>query len=226
MEITYYGHSCFGVKCGDKSIVFDPFITDNPLETNIHLNEIPCDYILVSHGHGDHIGDVEFLAKLKNAMIVSCHEIVEYFVKKGLLINHPMNIGGNKSFDFGKVKMVNAIHSSSFPDGTYAGNPAGFVIQSKGKTFYYAGDTALSLDMKLIADEFALDVAFLPIGDNFTMNVDDAIKAANFVNCNKIIGMHYDTFGFIKINKEEAIEKFKQAGKELILLNIGQTISI
>src|SRR5690606_10860480 len=130
---------------------------------------------------------------------------------------HGMNLGGKYRFDFGTVKYVNAIHSSVLPDGAYGGNPGGFCLNFDDKKFYYAGDTALYSDMKLIAELEQPEFAFLPIGDNFTMGVDDAIIAAKYLNCSKIIGMHYDTFPPIKINKQEAIEKFKAAGKELIL---------
>jgi L-ascorbate metabolism protein UlaG (beta-lactamase superfamily) len=134
-----------------------------------------------------------------------------------------MNHGGKKEFDFGNIKMVNAIHSSSMPDGSYAGNPAGFVVKSGEATFYYAGDTALTYDMKLIADEFSIDFAFLPIGDNFTMGIDDAIRAAQFIGTNKVFGMHYDTFPIIEIDKNEAIKKFSANEIELILLKIGES---
>ena len=137
-----------------------------------------------------------------------------------------MNHGGSWSFDFGKLKMVNAIHSSSFADGTYGGNPCGFVIESEHKNIYIAGDTALSFDMKLIPMRTQLDLAILPIGDNFTMDVEDAILASDFVQCDKVLGYHYDTFGYIKINHEQAIKKFFDAGKDLMLLPIGESISL
>ncbi|MCO6495545.1 MAG: metal-dependent hydrolase [Bacteroidetes bacterium] len=225
MEVTYYGQSCFGINIADKSIVFDPFITDNPLSKNTILNNIACDYLLLSHAHGDHLGDTMYFVN-KGATLVSIFEITDWASKQGAASVHPMNIGGSWQFDFGKVKMVNAIHSSGFPDGTYGGNPCGYVIQSFEKTFYYAGDTALTYDMKLIGESFKLDFAFLPIGDNFTMGIEDAIKAASFINCNKIIGMHFDTFGYIEINHQEAVNKFKHAGIELILPKIGETFSI
>ena len=135
-----------------------------------------------------------------------------------------MNIGGKVNFEFGSVKCVVAQHSSSMPDGSYGGNPMGFVIESSEGNFYYAGDTALTYDMKLIGDYRTIDFAFLPIGNNFTMGVDNAIIACDFIKCNQIIGMHYDTFGFIMIDQEEAVNKFMMAGKKLILLEIGSTI--
>jgi L-ascorbate metabolism protein UlaG (beta-lactamase superfamily) len=136
-----------------------------------------------------------------------------------------MNIGGKIVQDFGNVKCVNAVHSSSLPDGTYGGNPMGFVIESTEGNFYYAGDTALTYDMKLIGEYRSVDFAFLPIGNNFTMGIDNAIIASEFVNCNDIIGMHYDTFGYIKIDHEEAVRKFDRSGKKLTLLKIGETLS-
>src|SRR5688572_27801936 len=140
MEITYYGHSCFLFNIGDIKVLFDPFITPNPLASEINIENIHPDYILLSHGHGDHIADAEILAKVNDAMIISSFEITEWFEKRGVKNVHPMNIGGRVHFEFGSVKMVNAIHSSSLPDGTYGGQAAGFVIESGEKTFYFAGD--------------------------------------------------------------------------------------
>jgi L-ascorbate metabolism protein UlaG (beta-lactamase superfamily) len=137
-----------------------------------------------------------------------------------------MNIGGHWFFDFGKVKCVNAVHSSSLPDGSYGGNPMGFLLETKEGNIYYAGDTALTLDMKLIGDYKKIDVAFLPIGSNFTMGIDNAVIASDFIHCDKIIGMHYDTFGYIKIDQDEAFGKFAAAGKELVLMQIGSSITI
>lgn len=224
VKITFYGHACFGLHMGGKNILFDPFITDNPKASSIMIKDIPCDYLLVSHGHGDHIGDVELVAQIHHSMLVSCFEITQYFSKKGLAYYHPMNIGGSKSFEFGTVKMVKAVHSSSFPDGTYAGEAAGFVLQNEEVSLYYAGDTALTKDMELLGETTVLDLAFLPIGGNFTMDVFDAIKAAKMIRCKKIIGMHYDTFPYIEIDKQSAIEAFAKEGITLILPTIGETI--
>src|SRR5690554_2956946 len=195
-EITYYGHSTFLLAIGGKKILFDPFITPNEKAKDIEISSIAADYILVSHGHGDHVADVATIAKKNNATLVANFEVASWFEEKGINV-HPMNHGGSKVFEFGKVKFVNAIHSSTLPDGTPGGNPGGFVVQADDQTFYFAGDTALTYDMKLIAAEFAVDFAFLPIGDNFTMGIEDAIKAAGFVGTQKIIGMHYDTFPYI-----------------------------
>jgi L-ascorbate metabolism protein UlaG (beta-lactamase superfamily) len=224
MNITYYGHSCFGVEVNGKHLLFDPFISPNELANTIDVNTVKADYILISHGHQDHIEDAESIAKRTGAKVICNWEINVWLEKKGVENIRPMNIGGKVKLDFGNVKCVVAQHSSSLPDGTYGGNPMGFVIESTEGNFYYAGDTALTYDMKLIGDYRSINFAFLPIGDNFTMGVDNAMIACDFIKCNDIIGMHYDTFGYIVIDKEQAVSKFMQAGKKLTLLEIGSTL--
>jgi len=226
MKLSYYGHSTFLLEIKGLNLLFDPFITPNELAKDIDANSIPADYILVSHGHEDHVADAVSIAKRTGATVVSNFEIVSWFGVQGVEKGHPMNHGGSWSFDFGSVKYVNAVHSSVLPDGTYGGNPGGFIISTDEGNVYYAGDTALTYDMKLIGDTANISRAILPIGDNFTMGVDDAVIAAEFVGCNEIIGMHYDTFGYIEIDKEEAKGKFSTAGKTLTLLNIGETIDL
>jgi len=225
-EITYFGHSSFLVKIGDKNLVFDPFISPNNKASQIEVSKIKADYVLLSHGHEDHVADAETITKESGAMLISNYEIAVWFAEKGVEKYHPMNHGGTKVFDFGKVKYVNAIHSSTLPDGSPGGNPGGFVIKHSEGCFYYAGDTALTYDMKLIGEEFKIDFAFLPIGDNFTMGIDDAIKAADFVGTRKIIAMHFNTFPFIEIDLEASKKAALKAGKELILLNIGESITL
>lgn len=224
MKITYYGHACFAIEVNGNHLLFDPFITSNSLATKIDITKIKADYILISHGHEDHIADAAAIAKQTGATVISNFEIVTWLDKQGISKGHPMNLGGSWSFDFGKVKFVNAVHSSSFPDGTYAGNPGGFLVETPQGNFYYSGDTALTYDMKLIGNYKKINFALLPIGGNFTMNVDNAIIAADFIKCDKVIGVHYDTFGYIKIDHQEAKEKFRRTGKELILLEIGSTL--
>jgi L-ascorbate metabolism protein UlaG (beta-lactamase superfamily) len=226
MKITYYGHSCFAVEIKGKTILFDPFITPNELAKDIDIESIKPDYILISHGHSDHIADAVMIAKSSGAKVVSNYEITQWLNNQGVSNVHPMNIGGHWFFEFGKVKCVVAVHSSTLPDGSYGGNPMGFLVESDEGNLYYAGDTALTYDMKLIGDYKQIDVAFLPIGNNFTMGIDNAIIAADFINCEKIIGMHYDTFGYIKIDHKEATEKFNVAGKELTLMKIGDSIKL
>lgn len=225
MKITFYGQSSLGIEVSGKNIIVDPFISANELASHINIDELKADYILVTHAHGDHVLDVEAIAKRTGATIVSNAEIATYYEKKGFK-SHPMNHGGSWKFDFGSVKYVSAIHSSSFPDGTYGGNPGGFVIESEHKNIYIAGDTALTFDMKLIPLRTKLDLAILPIGNNFTMDVEDAIIASDFVECDKVLGYHYDTFGYIKINHEEAKKKFFDKGKDLMLLEIGASLEL
>lgn len=226
MKLTYYGHSCFLVEVNGKKILFDPFITPNELAKNIDITQIQCDYIAISHGHFDHIADAVAIAKNTNATIICAYELYEWFQKQGLTNFRPMNIGGKWNCDFGTIKAVAAVHSSCLPDGTYGANPMGFVLNTTDGDLYYSGDTALTLDMQLIPRWAKLKFAVLPIGDKFTMDIDDAIATAEFIQCNKIVGVHYDTFEPIKINHEEAIAKFAQAGKELILVEIGKTVNI
>lgn len=226
MKLTYYGHSTFLVDVRGKKILFDPFISYNELAKNIDVNSIEVDYIFLSHGHVDHIADCISIAKHTNAKVVSVFEIHEWLNKQGIANTHPMNTGGKWNFDFGTVKCVVAQHSSCLPDGSYGGNPLGFIFTTASGNFYYSGDTALTLDMQLIPGWAKLDFAVFPIGDNFTMDVTDAVKAAEFVQTNKVVGVHYDTFGFIKIDKEKAKKDFATAGKELLLPAIGETIEL
>ncbi|OWY22339.1 metal-dependent hydrolase [Sphingobacteriales bacterium UPWRP_1] len=227
MKFTYYGHACFSVQIAGKNILFDPFITGNELAKHIDVNQVKADYILISHGHADHVADAPAIARNTQATIVSNYEIVSWFGDKhGYPKGHPMNHGGGWNFNFGKVKYVNAVHSSVLPDGTYGGNPGGFLLQSAEGNFYYAGDTALTWDMKLIPIFAGLQFAVLPIGNNFTMGIDDAVIASEFIECETIIGVHYDTFGYIKIDHQQAIQKFAERGRQLLLPKIGQTIEV
>ncbi len=226
MKITYLGHASLSIEAHGQTILVDPYISENKLADKIDIDKLEANYILITHAHGDHILDVEAIAKRTGALIISNFEIVTYFENKGLK-GHPMNIGGTWQFDFGKIHMVNAHHSSSFPDGTYGGNPAGFVLETAHHLIYIAGDTALSYDMKLIPKVIGeLDLAILPIGDNFTMGVKSAIKASDFLECKKVLGYHYDTFGYIEIDKIKAINKFAKKRKELNLLPIGDSLKL
>ena len=225
MKFTYYGHSCFELDINGTKLLFDPFISPNPMAKHIDVNSLKPDYILLSHGHGDHMADLFDIQKNSGAKVICIADIAGWLNGKGITNVHGMNIGGGYDFDFGRVKMVYALHSSSMPDGAYGGNPAGFVIYANGKKVYYAGDTALTYDMKLLADE-KLDWAVLPIGDNYTMGVDDAVKATGFIACKNVIGIHYDTFPVIRIDKEAAKSKFEKANVNLQLLPIGNSITL
>jgi L-ascorbate metabolism protein UlaG (beta-lactamase superfamily) len=223
MKVTYYGHACFSVEISDKHLLFDPFITPNPLAKSIDIRKIKADYIFISHGHDDHIADAIKIAKSTEALTVANFEVAEWLKKKGAPQIHSLNPGGSYDFGGGQVKSVNAIHSSSMPNGAYGGMASGFVIESNDGNFYYSGDTALTYDMKLIGDSVKLNFAVLCIGGNFTMGVDDAVRAAEFIGCKEILGVHYDTFPEIKINHAQALEKFTASNRILHLLQVGQT---
>lgn len=226
MKITYLGHSCLSIETRDKTLLIDPFISQNPLAKHIDINKIYANYILLTHAHEDHILDAEAIAKRTGAKIISNYEIVTHFQNKGIE-GHPMNIGGKWKFDFGTLHSTIAHHTSSFPDGNYGGQPGGFVLETTNHRLYIAGDTALTYDMKLIPEVIGeLDIAILPVGGNFTMGVDEALKASKLLECNTVLGYHYDTFGLIEIDKIAAQNKFTKARKELILLPIGDNIKI
>ncbi len=225
MKVTYYGHACFAVAVGNRTLLFDPFVTGNAQAKGIVIQDIPADYVLISHGHGDHVADAADIVRRTGATIISNYEISVWFGNQGLAKVQALNHGGSCRFDFGRVKFVNAIHSSSLPDGTCGGNPGGFVVETTEGNFYYSGDTALTMDMKLIGESTLLKFAALCLGDNFTMGVDDAIKAAEFVRCDEILGVHFDTFPPITIDHQAAVEKFKAARKRLHLLLPGESRS-
>lgn len=227
MKLSYLGHSAFKVLTEGKTILIDPFISANGLATGVvDVDTIEADFILLSHAHADHSLDVEKIARRTGAMIIGVYEVAEYYAGLGLK-SHAMNIGGKFSFDFGTVKMVKAVHSSSFPDGKYGGVAGGFVVWNDEVSFYYAGDTALTLDMQLIPMTCPpLDFAILPIGDNFTMGYEDAVIASDFLHCDRVIACHFDTFPVVKVNHDLAIETFKTENKQLIILEPGKSIEL
>ncbi|MEO8439657.1 MAG: metal-dependent hydrolase [Spartobacteria bacterium] len=226
MKFTYYGHACFAVEASGMTLLFDPFITPNPLAEKIDAKKIAADFILVSHGHSDHVADLVAIAQRTKAPVIAPFEVGSWFEKNGVKNVQAMNHGGAAKTPFGRVKLTAAVHSSSMPDGSYGGTPAGFVIETSEGNFYYSGDTALTLDMKLIADETELRFAVLPIGDYFTMDIDDALRAADFLGVSRIVGVHYDTFPPIKLDHEAALRAAQNAGKELLLPKIGETIEL
>ena len=226
-NITFYGHSCFTIELDGVQFLFDPFITGNEATKGIvDLAKITPDFIVLTHGHQDHILDAETIAKQSGAPIIANYEIANWYAGKGIDCTIPMNHGGTFDCNGVDLKMVNAVHTSSFPDGSYAGQPAGFVVRGEKQSFYCSGDTALHYDMKLIADDGGVDFAFLCLGDHFTMGVDDAIKAAQFVDTKSIIGVHFDTFLPIQIDHDDAILKFKNSNLQLKLPAIGESFDI
>lgn len=195
VRITYYGHATFGIDADGTQLIIDPFLAPNSPVAQVTADDVQADFVLVSHGHGDHIADAVSIAKRTNATTISNFEIANWLEAAGVQNAHPMHIGGSFDFPFGRVKLTIAHHGSALPDGSNGGNPAGFLIEfNSGETIYFAGDTGLTYDMKLIADWGGCDLAILPIGDNFTMGPDDAIRAAEFVNAKRVIPCHYNTF--------------------------------
>ncbi len=222
MKIQYLGHAAFLITINGTNLLVDPFISGGPHKNKIDINNIEVDYILLTHGHGDHVADTEDIAKRTGATLVSNFEIVNWYEQKGIK-GHAMNHGGKFEFDFGTIKYVYATHSSSLPDGTYAGNPGGFVIWTEKECLYIAGDTGLTMDMKLIPLLCPpLNLAILPIGDNYTMGYEEAIIASDFVDCKQIIACHYDTMPIIKVDQNLVITKFREIGKEIHFLEIGR----
>jgi L-ascorbate metabolism protein UlaG (beta-lactamase superfamily) len=208
INITWYGHACFLIEAGKSKLLIDPFITGNPL-TPVGADAIEADYILVSHGHGDHIGDTLDIAKRTGATVISNYEIQNWIVKQGLENVHPQHIGGGFNYPWGRVKLTIAQHGSALPDGTYGGNPCGFLFYIDGKKIYHACDTGLFFDMKLIGEE-GIDLAILPIGDNFTMGPDDALRAVKLIEPRHVVPIHYNTFDVIKQDPYAWADKVKE----------------
>lgn len=227
MKVTYYGQSCVEFDIDGTKVLLDPFITYNPLAKDVDVSSIKPDYIFLSHAHQDHVADMFTIQQQSGATVASIVETAAWVRKQGVPEDKVIeyNLGGTLDLPFGKVKMVFAAHSNSTVDGEYAGFPVGYVFFLKEKTVYFAGDTALTMEMKLL-ERYHIDWALLPIGGHYTMDVDDAILAAEFVNCNKVIGIHYDSFPPIKIDHELASKKFSEADVYLALPKIGETIAL
>lgn len=226
MQLTFYGHATFSVTIHGKTILFDPFFTGNPSVKNVDIHALKPDFIFISHGHGDHIGDAVAIAKNSGATVVAAPEVAGWLSKQGLEKLHPINHGGPVDFGFGKVRAVNALHSSGLPDGGYGANPLGFVFTTNEGNFYFAGDTGLSMDMQLVPYWTKLDFAVLPIGGNYTMDYNDAAIASDFIQCSTIVGVHYNTFDLIKIDVKAAQKLFSEKGKTLLLPHPGETIDV
>jgi L-ascorbate metabolism protein UlaG (beta-lactamase superfamily) len=226
MRVTYFGHSCFFVETAQARLIIDPFLTGNPNAT-LKAADVRCDFILVSHGHEDHTGDALALAKQNNATIVANFEITEYFAAKGAR-THGMNPGGGFNFPFGRVKLTIAHHTSSAEAGLnpiYLGVPCGLLVQADGKTLYHAGDTALFLDMQLIG-RAGIDVALLPIGDNFTMGPEDAVTALDFLKPKVAVPMHYNTWPIIAQDADAFAARAAISGHAVRALKPGEALEV
>lgn len=222
--LTFFGHSCWKITAGKTVILIDPFINGNP-QSPVKEADVKADYLIITHAHGDHLGDAVPIAKRSNGTIIANHEIAMVCGKQGASV-HPMHIGGSRQFDFGKVKLTPAWHGSSFPDGSYGGTPAGCLVTVDGKTVYHTGDTGLFLDMQLIGEMNPIDVALIPIGDNFTMGIDDAVKAVSLLKPKKVMPMHYNTFDLIRSDPDSFGEKIKPLNVEYQILKPGESAEI
>lgn len=211
MKVSFHGQSCVKIQTSDHTILIDPFITGNGT-SDLNPDAEEPDVILLTHGHNDHVGDTISIGSRTNCLIVAPNELAEYLGARGLQ-THPMHIGGSHTFDFGKVKFTPAFHGSMFEDEEgnkiYGGMPAGILFFAEGKTLYHAGDTGLFSDMKLIGDMNDIDLAFLPIGDNFTMGPEDALIAADWIKAKQVVPMHYNTFPLIEQDGEAFCNKVK-----------------
>ena len=221
-KLTYFSHAAWMIETNGTAILIDPFLDDNPTSP-VKSKDVKADYIIITHAHGDHIGDSIPIAKANDAMIITNFEIANWCGEQGVTV-HPLHIGGAHDFPFGKVKLTQAFHGSSFPDGSYGGMPAGVLITIEGKTVFHSGDTGLFSDMKLIGEMNPIDVAMIPIGDNFTMGLDDAVKAVEFLNPKKVIPMHYKTFDVIDVDPNEFVLRVKNQGIEALVLEYGGSI--
>jgi len=228
MELTYFGHSAFQITVGTTTLLFDPFITGNShAEGIVTPDDLKPDVILLTHAHGDHWGDTPHIARKSGALVVANFEITQYLTgKHGHERVHPMNTGGAWNFEWGRVKQTYARHSSSFPDGTYGGNPNGYLLYLEGKTLYNAGDTDRFAEMAYYGSEEEIDVAFLPIGDCFTMGIDESVKAARLLKPKLVVPIHYNTFPPIEVDVAEWEQKMHDAGFSTRVLKPGETITL
>jgi L-ascorbate metabolism protein UlaG (beta-lactamase superfamily) len=223
VALTYHGHSVFEINSGKHSIIIDPFL-GNP-NAKAKPKDIKAGYIILTHAHGDHLGDTVEIAKHNDAMVIAVNELADYLSGKGCKV-HNLHIGGGFDFPFGRVKFTIAHHGSSTEDGQYMGEPAGVIVSIDGKNIYHAGDTGLFLDMKLIGELTPIDAALLPIGDNFTMGIDDAVKAVEFLNPKLTIPMHYETWDVIHADPQEFKRKLEAKGKKCTVIPFGGTIEL
>lgn len=225
LKVTWYSHACLLIETEETTLLVDPFITGNPLSP-VEAKDVAADYILVSHGHGDHLGDTVTIAKRTGATVISNFEIQNWLVNHGIQNLHPQHIGGGFDYPWGRVKLTMAQHGSALPDGSYGGNPCGFLFYIQGKKIYHACDTGLFYDMKLIGEE-GIDLAFLPIGDNFTMGPEDALRAVKLIKPKHVVPIHYDTFDLIKQDPNAWAQKVeKETSTKVTVLKSGDYLEL
>lgn len=226
VTLTWYGHATLGLKINDCNVLVDPFFTGNPAAT-VSADRVAADYILISHGHGDHVGDAVSIAKRTGATVISNFEVGNWLAKQGLKKIHQQHIGGGFQHPFGYLKLTLALHGSALPDGSYGGNPAGFLLTvPDGRKLYLAGDTGLFGDMRLIGEE-GVDLAVLPIGDNFTMGPEDALRAVKLIKPRHVIPMHYNTFDLIAQDAEDWAKRVAaQTDTQVHVLKPGESFTL
>ncbi|MEZ4610925.1 MAG: metal-dependent hydrolase [Caldilineaceae bacterium] len=228
IKLTYYGHSTFGIETDDAKLIVDPFFAPNNPAATVKVDEVEADFILVTHGHGDHVADLVPLAKQTGALVICNFEIANWLGNQGVENVHAMHIGGGYDFPFGRAKMTIAHHGSGLPDGSYGGNPAGFLLHlNEGADIYISGDTALTYDMRLIGEAGGVDLAILCMGDNFTMGPDDAVRAAQFVQTKHVIPCHYDTFPPIRQDADAFAKKLYDAAEiDCTVMAVGDEFTL
>jgi len=225
IKVTWYSHACFLIDTGDAKLLIDPFLNGNPLAP-VQPDKVEANYILVSHGHGDHVGDTIEIAKRTDATVISNFEIQNWLVGQGVENTHPQHLGGGFDYPWGRVKLTIATHGSALPDGSYGGNPCGFLFYIQGKKIYHACDTGLFYDMKLIGEE-GIDLAILPIGDNFTMGPDDALRAVKLIEPELVVPIHYNTFEVIQQDPQAWANRVESdTSARVTVMNPGDTIEL
>ena len=225
IKLTWFGHACFLIETAGSRLLTDPFLDENPLSP-VKAQEVDCDFIFVSHGHGDHLGDTVAISRRTGATVVANYEICNYLQAQGLSTVHPMHIGGGYEFPWGRIKLTIAHHGSALPDGSYGGNPAGLLFYIEDKKIYHACDTGLFLDMKLIGEE-SIDLAILPIGDNFTMGPVDALRAVKLIKPRRVMPVHYDTFDIIRQDPDKWAKNVAAIStSQQVVLKPGQSLEL